>query len=95
MLSPTVKALPAGLRIRNVAGASKVIIVSFSLDRVRALTPAELHVARLVNAGHSNEAVARLRGTSTHTVARQVSRVLKKLRVGSRLALGTIPEIRV
>jgi DNA-binding NarL/FixJ family response regulator len=90
-----VRELPAELRIRTVDHHRNVIVVSFSLGRLKALTPAELHVARLVNLGHSNASVARLRGTSTHTVARQVSRVLKKLRVGSRLALGTIPEVRV
>jgi DNA-binding CsgD family transcriptional regulator len=87
--------LPAQLRMRTVDSRRKLIIVSFSLARVAALSPAELEVARLAHAGLSNGRIASLRRTSAHTVARQMAGVLKKLRVGSRLALATVPEVRL
>jgi DNA-binding NarL/FixJ family response regulator len=87
--------LPAQLRMRTVDSRRKLIIVSFSLERVAALSPAELEVARLAHSGLSNRRIASLRSTSMHTVARQMAGVLKKLRVGSRLALATIPEVRL
>jgi DNA-binding NarL/FixJ family response regulator len=70
-----------------------MILVTFSLGRLNALSRAELEVARLANTGHSNVAIARVRRTSTHTVARQMSRVLAKLGVGSRLGLATVSEL--
>jgi|SRR5580658_3221615 DNA-binding NarL/FixJ family response regulator len=87
--------LPAQLRMRTVDSRRKLIIVTFSLERVAALSPAELEVARLAHSGLSNHRIASLRKTSTHTVARQMAGVLKKLHVGSRLALATIPEVRL
>jgi DNA-binding CsgD family transcriptional regulator len=67
--------------------------VSFSLARLRALSPCELSVARWAADGRSNPAIASLRQTSIHTVARQMATVLGKLRVGARLDLATIPEL--
>jgi DNA-binding NarL/FixJ family response regulator len=90
----TICALPADLRMRT-ADERSVVVVTFSLERLAALSPAELHVARLAARGRSNAAIAELRRTSKHTVARQVNSMLKKLGVGSRLALLTIPEVRV
>jgi DNA-binding NarL/FixJ family response regulator len=87
--------LPPQLRMRMVDSRRKLVIVSFSLERVAALSPAELAVARLAHAGLSNSGIARLRKTSAHTVARQMAGVLRKLCVGSRLALATIPEVRL
>jgi DNA-binding NarL/FixJ family response regulator len=90
---PTQTDMPAGLRMRMVDNRRKLIVVTFSLDRLAALTCAELEVARLAHAGLSNRGIATARGTSTHTVARQMAGVLKKLRVGARLALATVPEV--
>jgi DNA-binding NarL/FixJ family response regulator len=87
--------LPPKLQMRTVDSRRRLVIVSFSLERVAALSPAELQVARLAHAGLSNDRIASLRKTSCHTVARQMAGVLRKLRVGSRLALATIPEVRL
>jgi DNA-binding NarL/FixJ family response regulator len=72
---------------------ARLVRVSFYLGRLRALSPCELDVARWANEGHSNAAIAALRHTSMHTVARQMSSVISKLRLGSRLGLATIAEL--
>jgi DNA-binding CsgD family transcriptional regulator len=87
--------LPAGLRVRALDSERALVVVTFNLGRLSTLTAAERDVARLAYAGLSNDAIACLRRTSTHTVAVQIARVLRKLRVSSRLALATIPEVRV
>jgi DNA-binding CsgD family transcriptional regulator len=87
--------LPLDLRVRTIDSDRRVMVVTFRLGSLSALTAAELDVARLANAGLSNDAIATVRGTSTHTVAAQMARVLRKLRLASRLALATIPEVRV
>lgn len=71
----------------------QVVRVSFYLGRLRVLSRCELEVARFASAGHSNTAIAALRQTSIHTVARQVSSALAKLSLGSRLGLATIAEL--
>lgn len=86
--------MPPNLRMRMVDGRRKLIVVTFSLERLAKLTCAELEVARLAEGGLSNRGIATARGTSTHTVARQMAGVLKKLRIGSRLGLTTVPELR-
>jgi DNA-binding NarL/FixJ family response regulator len=90
---PTQTDMPSSLRMRMVDSRRKLIVVTFSLERLAALTRAELETARLAHAGLSNRGIASVRGTSTHTVARQMAGVLKKLRIGSRLALATVPEV--
>jgi DNA-binding NarL/FixJ family response regulator len=87
--------LPVDLRVRTLDSDRRVMVLTFRLGSLSVLTAAELDVARLAHAGLSNDAIATLRGTSTHTVAAQMVRVLRKLRVASRLALATIPEVRV
>jgi len=72
-----------------------MLVVTFSLAPVAMLSSAELEVARLASAGLSNGAIGRRRGTTTRTVANQMARVLAKLRVTTRRALSTIPELRV
>jgi DNA-binding NarL/FixJ family response regulator len=62
---------------------------------VAVLSPAELEVARLASAGLSNEAIGHRRGTATRTVANQMACIFCKLGVTKRLALSTIPELRV
>jgi DNA-binding CsgD family transcriptional regulator len=86
--------LPADLRMRTVDSRRGLIVLRFSLAPLVGLTPAELEVARMASAGLSNAAIADVRATSKHTVARQIGDIIKKLRVGSRLALSTVPELR-
>lgn len=86
--------MPANLQMRLTDGREPVLVVSFSLERVAVLTPAELEVARFAAAGLSNHEIARRRGCTTRTVANQMARVLEKLCVGSRRALSMIPELR-
>ncbi len=52
------------------------------------LTEAERDIARRLCAGSSNREIARARGTSARTVANQVSKLLRKLGVGSRLEVA-------
>jgi DNA-binding NarL/FixJ family response regulator len=86
--------MPANLQMRLTDGREPVLVVSFSLERVAVLTPAELEVARFAAAGLSNHEIARRRGCTIRTVANQMARVLEKLCVGSRRALSMIPELR-
>jgi DNA-binding CsgD family transcriptional regulator len=86
---------PTGLRVRALDSERKLVLVTFDLGPLSTLTAAERDVARLAHAGLSNDAIASLRRTSRHTVAGQIARVLQKLGVPSRLALATIPEVRV
>ncbi len=60
------------------------------------LTDAETIVARLAADGLSNEEIARERGTSVRTIANQMAKILKKLRVGSRddILRSGEPELR-
>jgi DNA-binding CsgD family transcriptional regulator len=84
--------LPANLRAWLLESDARVAIVTFSLTRSVNLTAAEREVARYACAGMSNLAIAQRRRTSVRTVANQMANVLRKLRVGSRAALVTIPE---
>jgi DNA-binding CsgD family transcriptional regulator len=87
--------MPANLQMRLTDSREPVLVLSFSLERVAMLSPAELEVARLASAGLSNEDIARRRGTSARTIASQMARIFVKLRIGTRRALSTIPELRV
>ena len=58
------------------------------------MTPSELHVARLAAAGLSNADIARQRATSVRTVANQMQRVLRELRLPSRRALPLVPDLQ-
>jgi|HubBroStandDraft_6_1064221.scaffolds.fasta_scaffold09839_5 DNA-binding CsgD family transcriptional regulator len=85
--------MPPGLCVQWIDRGRALIVVRFSLERLRSLTSAELDVARLASLNHSNDAIAQLRGTSGHTVARQMSNVLMKLGMSSRASLSTLPEL--
>ena len=85
--------LPRDLSISALDSSGCLIVVSFSLERLTALSRAELEVARWADAGLSNAHIALKRNTSMNTVARQISSVLWKLGIGSRLQLATIPEL--
>jgi len=84
---------PPHLHMRALDGEAQVVRVSFYLGRLRTLSRCELEVARWANEGHSNAAIATLRETSIHTVARQMANILPKLGIGSRLGLATIAEL--
>jgi DNA-binding NarL/FixJ family response regulator len=85
---------PADLYMRALDEGGQVILVSFSLGRLLALTRAELDVVRWADAGHPNGVIARERQTSMFTVARQMGEALPKLGISARLLLATIPELR-
>ncbi len=84
---------PADLYVSALDARGQVVLVSFSLGPLLALTRAELEVARWANAGHSNGVIARERRTATHTVARQMAEAMRKLGINARLQLATIPEL--
>jgi DNA-binding CsgD family transcriptional regulator len=84
---------PSHLYMRAIDRDAQLVRMSFYLGRLRVLTPSELEVARWANEGHSDVAIAALRQTSRHTVARQVSSLIAKLGLGSRLGLARIPEL--
>jgi len=84
--------LPAELRAWILNEEATVAVVTFSLAHCASLTDAEREVARMAGAGMSNRAIAGRRRTSVRTVANQIASVLRKLGVGSRAALATIPE---
>jgi DNA-binding CsgD family transcriptional regulator len=86
-------AVPADLRAHVVDARMVVVVVTFSLSRCAGLTPAELEVARCAVAGMSNREIARWRRSSERTVANQIASVFRKLRVGSRSELLTVPEV--
>jgi len=85
--------LPRRLRAISVESSRAFVVVSFSLARLEALTRAEIEVARLATSGHSNATIARMRGTAVPTVAAQMAGLLRKLGLGSRLGLSTVPEL--
>lgn len=69
-------------------GARRVVLsLPLGLRIPTTLSPAERDVVARIFAGESNAAIARARGASVRTVANQVARVMKKLRVGSRAAI--------
>jgi DNA-binding CsgD family transcriptional regulator len=58
------------------------------------LTPAQLEVVRLAIAGRSNRAIARLRGTATGTVAKQLETAYRRLGINSRRELMVLAARR-
>jgi DNA-binding NarL/FixJ family response regulator len=84
---------PPHLHMRFLDCNGQLVRVSFYLGRLRVLSRCELAVARWASEGHSNAAIAALRQTSMHTVARQMSSVISKLGLGSRLGLATLAEL--
>ena len=72
-------------------GDARFAVLSVPLHDSKAmagLTRAERQIATLAAAGLSNASIARLRQTSTHTVANQMAAILRKLRVASRYELA-------
>jgi DNA-binding NarL/FixJ family response regulator len=66
-----------------------VLVLCFPVNpprelRASLLTSAEIAIVELALSGASNRQIAELRGTSTRTVANQLSTVFKKLGITSR-----------
>jgi DNA-binding CsgD family transcriptional regulator len=85
--------LPADLRVWVVDSDTTIAVVTFSRSRCANLSDAEMEIARCAAAGMSNVEIAARRRTSVRTVANQIVSVLRKLGVGSRAELATIPEV--
>jgi DNA-binding CsgD family transcriptional regulator len=75
-------------------GGETVVLISWPLtgggppDAVAGLTRSESEVVELALEGLSNQEIARVRGTSTGTVANQLAAAYRKLGVGSRSGLS-------
>ena len=93
------RAPPPGLIVYRIApGAScnggeeiALALVTYApgdAARLPTLTPAERAVVAALLAGHSNDEIARARGTALRTVANQVARIFKKMGVRSRAELA-------
>jgi DNA-binding NarL/FixJ family response regulator len=83
---------PADLRARVFhLDGGQYLVLSFPVrapSRPPALTPAEWAVAAAVLRGAKNQQIARDRGRSVNTVAKQVASIFRKLDVKSRLELA-------
>jgi DNA-binding CsgD family transcriptional regulator len=85
---------PPSLEVTDVQlGAGALVVLSYALepagppvplDGLDALRPSERHVLRLVLGGCSNAEIARARGTSPGTVAKQLNAIYRLLGVHSR-----------
>src|SRR5690242_5747128 len=81
---------PTGLQARRLRlDLGEVLVLRYPVApprelKAEVLTPAELAIVELAIGGASNRRIAELRGTSTRTVANQLSTVFKKLRITSR-----------
>jgi DNA-binding CsgD family transcriptional regulator len=78
------------VRIRRFALAgTRLALISFSIETSMpaSLTKAERGIADQLLRGCSNREIARLRGTSHHTVANQLRGLFRKLGVSSRAEL--------
>ena len=74
-----------------ILGGSKYLLLSFEGpgDTFQSkLTPAESSVVAAVLAGHSNNEIARQRGTSPRTIANQLASIFNKLGIRSRAQLA-------
>jgi DNA-binding NarL/FixJ family response regulator len=71
-------------------GWGRALLFCFEIDDAPlpdVLTPAEREVVHELLSGKSNAAIAAARGASRHTVANQLAKIYRKLRVGSRWEL--------
>ena len=82
---------PTGLQARRLRlDLGEVLVLRYpvraprELENDTVLTRAELAIVELALGGASNRKIAELRGTSTRTVANQLSTVFRKLRITSR-----------
>ena len=71
-------------------GSSSLLVLSYRIpeqDLLGRLTTAEREIAVLAAAGATNLEIARHRGVSKNTVAKQIATVFRKTRVTSRFEL--------
>lgn len=76
-----------------VPGAQRIVALATDAKKrpsLASLTRSEAVVAKAAAEGLSNEAIARRRGVSTNTVAKQLTRVFEKLGVDNRAALARL-----
>jgi DNA-binding NarL/FixJ family response regulator len=85
---------PSELRARTFRlDGDEYLVLSFRVAppaRSASLTRAEWAVAQAVLSGARNAEIARQRGRSVNTVARQVASIFKKLGVRSRIGLARV-----
>jgi DNA-binding CsgD family transcriptional regulator len=85
---------PEGLRAADVSvGGDRYVVISHPLPRgrtVRGLTAAESAVLALVLRGLSTEEIAKMRGTSSRTIANQLASIYRKHGVRSRVELAAV-----
>jgi serine/threonine protein kinase len=74
----------------RLGGARFAVIIEEPSNGPRGISNAEREILRLLRSGQSNAEIARMRGTSVRTVANQVSALMHKLGVGSRLELALL-----
>src|SRR4051794_5454928 len=94
-LKPAAAPPPAGFRARRfLAGDDELVVASFPLPLLRGhhprpnLTGAEREVISALLDGKSYAAIARARGRSVSTVAKQAGSAFRKLGVSSRSELA-------
>ena len=77
------------VRLVRTAAGDELLVASFRLPAGAAapLTAAECEIATALLSGRRYAEIAAERGTSRHTVAKQVSLLLRKLGVASRFEL--------
>jgi DNA-binding NarL/FixJ family response regulator len=68
----------------------EIVVLSFPspTSALSALSAAEREIAEMVARGLSNREIALARGTRERTIANQIAKIFKKLRVGSRVELA-------
>jgi DNA-binding NarL/FixJ family response regulator len=81
------------LAARGVVEGREVLVLSYGCEpavRLSALSPAERAVVQAILRGRKNAEIARERGTSALTVAKQVASALRKLGVRTRGELASL-----
>lgn len=79
---------PETLVLVTVDRATPMPLSDAALHERHGLTPREIEVARLLEVGHTDGRIAALLGVTIHTAQRHTERVLAKLDVHSRSAVG-------
>lgn len=70
------------------------LVIEWTPRSVEVLTAAERGVVELVGRGATNQEIARIRKTSTRTVANQIASILRKLDLPSRVAIAALTARR-
>jgi DNA-binding CsgD family transcriptional regulator len=80
-----------GSAAQFIIAGQELVVFSFPVSAPRArwnLTPAELHVTRLILEGCSNAQIASIRRTSLRTTANQIASIFRKCHVSGRAELA-------